>query len=177
MLSVQVKGLDQARAMIRYIPAETEKAAGVRLGKAAQILVKFWKITLSGPRSGSRLGVVSGALRSSISAVRLDKLTVAVGTWLPYARIHEFGGQTRPHTITARAAKALRFVIGGVVVFARSVHHPGSKMPRRPHRAPAMRLADHPMRLTMGGAAKEGAELARRKARAIREVQRDLAQR
>ncbi len=34
---------------------------------------------------------------------------------------------TRPHTIRPRRAKALRFVVGGRVVFARVVHHPGNK--------------------------------------------------
>lgn len=33
---------------------------------------------------------------------------------------------TRPHTIRPRRAKVLRFVVGGRVVFARVVHHPGS---------------------------------------------------
>ena len=41
------------------------------------------------------------------------------------AKFLEYG--TRPHTITARRAKMLRFVQGGVVRFARTVHHPGTK--------------------------------------------------
>jgi hypothetical protein len=34
---------------------------------------------------------------------------------------------TRPHTIRPRNAQALRFVIGGRVVYAKVVHHPGTK--------------------------------------------------
>jgi hypothetical protein len=34
---------------------------------------------------------------------------------------------TRPHIIRARRAAALRFEMGGRVVFARSVHHPGTR--------------------------------------------------
>lgn len=34
---------------------------------------------------------------------------------------------TRPHIIRPRTAKALRFVIGGQVVYARVVHHPGTR--------------------------------------------------
>lgn len=37
---------------------------------------------------------------------------------------------THPHTIRPRKAKALRFRIGGRVVFAREVHHPGNKATR-----------------------------------------------
>lgn len=34
---------------------------------------------------------------------------------------------TRPHVIRPRNAQALRFVIGGRVVYAKVVHHPGTK--------------------------------------------------
>jgi hypothetical protein len=36
-------------------------------------------------------------------------------------------GPTRPHMIYPRAAKALRFQMGGKTVFASSVRHPGTK--------------------------------------------------
>ena len=47
---------------------------------------------------------------------------------MPYAAIHQFGGQTRAHKIVPRRRKALAF--GGVVVH--SVNHPGSHIPARP---------------------------------------------
>lgn len=34
---------------------------------------------------------------------------------------------SRPHIIQARTAKALRFVVGGQVVYTRRVHHPGTR--------------------------------------------------
>jgi hypothetical protein len=34
---------------------------------------------------------------------------------------------TRPHVIRARRGKALRFVVDGRVVYAKEVHHPGTK--------------------------------------------------
>lgn len=34
---------------------------------------------------------------------------------------------TRPHLIRPRTARALRFDVGGRTVFAKSVHHPGTK--------------------------------------------------
>ncbi len=67
----------------------------------------------------------SGALRRSI--VRGGR-----GTWnhfikatAKHAAYVEYG--TRPHTIEARRARALRFVQAGKVRFARSVRHPGTK--------------------------------------------------
>lgn len=51
-----------------------------------------------------------------------------VGTNLVYAAIQHLGGQTKPHVIRAKRAKALAF--GGI--FRKSVNHPGSKIPARP---------------------------------------------
>jgi len=69
----------------------------------------------------------TGQLASSIET-RSDSTSATVGTNLVYAGIHQFGGQTRAHTITARKGKALAF--GGI--FRRSVRHPGSRIPARP---------------------------------------------
>lgn len=69
----------------------------------------------------------TGQLASSI-VTRSDSTSATVGTNLAYAAIHQFGGKTRAHTITARKGKALAF--GGI--FRRQVRHPGSKIPARP---------------------------------------------
>lgn len=42
------------------------------------------------------------------------------------AALYVIGG-TRPHVIRPVTAKALRFTVGGQVVYARLVHHPGNK--------------------------------------------------
>lgn len=44
---------------------------------------------------------------------------------VPYAGYVRWG--TRPHLIRARRAKALRFEIQGKEIFAKQVHHPGTK--------------------------------------------------
>lgn len=69
----------------------------------------------------------TGQLAASIET-RSDSTSATVGTNLVYAGIHQFGGKTRAHTITARKGKALAF--GGI--FRRSVRHPGSHIPARP---------------------------------------------
>ncbi len=71
---------------------------------------------------------VTGRLASSITTAH-SNLTAQVGTNVIYAAIHQFGGQTAPHTIAAKYAKALAWPGGG---FAKSVNHPGSKIPARP---------------------------------------------
>lgn len=69
----------------------------------------------------------TGRLAASIT-MAFDGTSATVGTNLVYARIHQFGGKTKPHVIRAKNAKALAF--GGR--FAKSVNHPGSNIPARP---------------------------------------------
>lgn len=49
----------------------------------------------------------------------------------PYASIQEFGGQTPPHVIIPRTASVLAFEGPAGLVFAKSVNHPGSRIPER----------------------------------------------
>jgi hypothetical protein len=50
---------------------------------------------------------------------------VEIGSPLKYAYSYHEG--TRPHTITPHKGRMVRFVIGGKVVYAEKVHHPGTK--------------------------------------------------
>lgn len=68
----------------------------------------------------------TGNLRRSLT-IEQDKTSVAVGTDLVYAPIHEFGGTIRP-----KSAKFLRFQIGGQWVMAKSV-----TIKKRPYLKPA----------------------------------------
>lgn len=80
------------------------------------------------PMEGSRqLLKKDGKLVGSITPHH-DATSAGVGTNVPYAPIHQFGGKTRAHTIRARRKKALAF--NGR--FAKSVNHPGSDIPARP---------------------------------------------
>ena len=87
--------------------------------------------------SGQVLNVVTGALRRSITRGPVEEvgegLSVAVFSAgdVKYAGIHEFGGTTKPHDIYPKNAQALAFMMGGQQIFAKVVHHPGSKMPER----------------------------------------------
>lgn len=52
-----------------------------------------------------------------------------IGTNVPYAAIHQFGGKTKPHVIRPKNGKALAF--NGLVF--KKVNHPGSDIPARPY--------------------------------------------
>lgn len=72
--------------------------------------------------------VQTGRLRSSIHAepkFTFRGPTVRVSADVNYATFVENG--TAPHLIRPRTAKALKFKIGGRTVYAKVVHHPGTK--------------------------------------------------
>ena len=74
--------------------------------------------------------------REGIRKIRVskDKISAEFGSKVPYAPAHEYG--TGPYEILPTKAKALRFMIGGQEVFAKSVKHPGLKA--KPFLAPAL---------------------------------------
>lgn len=76
----------------------------------------------------------SGAsgLKGSIQT-EFDNDGASIGTNKVYGAIHQIGGKTAPHTITPVSRNALRFTLGGRVVLAKKVNHPGSKIPARPY--------------------------------------------
>lgn len=103
--------------------------------------------------------VKTGRLRASITPAVHTLTEGYVGTNVEYAADVEYG--TRPHTITAKTANALRFEKGGTpakyvqtksgkfrrkagtpgqVVFAKSVQHPGT--PAQPYLEPAYRAGE-----------------------------------
>ena len=134
MLSVQVSGDDTLIKRIENMPVAVRNALVrkvVTLQIALQRKIRMEKL------DGQVLNKRTGALQSSIfiSPVEVTEHAVigkvSAGKDVPYARIHEYGGQTSPHTIEPKRAEALHFYIGGKEVFAKSVNHPGSKMPER----------------------------------------------
>lgn len=104
------------------------KIAGVREGLAkgleagAIYIASYIKGQLL---SGQLVHNRTGNLRRAVFSKLVDEqnAVVGVGKEAPYARFVNDG--TRPHTITAVNARALRFTIGGQVFFRKSVNHPG----------------------------------------------------
>lgn len=76
---------------------------------------------------------LSGQLAASIST-QVGNDFARIGSNKPYAAIHHLGGQTSPHEIRPRNKKVLAFYTqNGDAAHARSVQHPGSKIPARPY--------------------------------------------
>lgn len=100
---------------------------------------------------------LSRAITSFVEATDFAvRSVIGVLATVAYGRIQEQGGVTSPHLIRPRYKKALRWVSGrtgplllmksgkpsrknrGFFVFAKLVHHPGSRIPARPFIGPAV---------------------------------------
>jgi phage gpG-like protein len=130
MITVKILGDRLAFARFARLPQTLRpelRRATVASGSALQRRVQ-------GKLSGAVLNVRTGNLRSSINTVILDGDSftgASVGTKVRYARIHEYGGVTRPHVIVPKRGQALAFNWKGRDVLFARVNHPGSKIPER----------------------------------------------
>jgi hypothetical protein len=98
-------------------------------GMVGRHLRKIGLEILTGARA--MVGVRTGNLRRSLhmrQGLRGRVQYVAVGSNLSYAEAHHEG--TRPHRIAPRDGRIMRFNVGGTVVYARRIDHPGTK-PRK----------------------------------------------
>jgi hypothetical protein len=82
------------------------------------------------------------AERTHVEEIRTrgSVVSATIETPTPQANYQEYG--TRPHIIRPRRRQALRFNVGGRVVFAKIVHHPGNRA--RPRFFPTIRRRFEP---------------------------------
>jgi phage gpG-like protein len=157
-LTITIRGTDEVLAKLAGKPAQLRRAIGIGLRDGALLVLRRTSENLT----GKVLNVDTGRLRQSMQVFSRVKDGVAgVGTNLVYAKIHEFGGQTRPHLIKKRgfgflaipkasmgSSMLVRTKRGkvrktaynaGLLVFRREVEHPGATIPERPYLRPALR--------------------------------------
>lgn len=135
MLNFELRG---DAALITKINAAPERVRK-ELTKEVTALVLLLEGNIKRDKlSGQVLHVRTGNLRRSIHAV-LPVTQTDTGVFgkvvqsgdVKYGAIHEFGGRTPAHVIEAKRGKALAFMMGGKMAFAKRVNHPGSQMPER----------------------------------------------
>jgi hypothetical protein len=118
-LQIDASSLDRLRARLAEAPALV--AQQVEAGMQGAVQAVYEEVARRTP-------VRTGRLRETLFArVEGGGVTArgVVGFTADYARPVEEGA--RPHVIRPRRAKVLRFVVGGRVVFAPIVNHPGSR--------------------------------------------------
>jgi phage gpG-like protein len=133
MIEVGLTGDDALVQRLRSLPARIHDRLLATMQRLGIDLRERVVANLSGAVLHRRSGRLAAAQRVEITdedtwigfKVGFDPATV------PYGAIHEYGGTTRAHLIEAKNRKALAFNLGGRLIFAKRVQHPGSKIPER----------------------------------------------
>lgn len=128
--TVELKGATEA---LGRIPPEVSEYVA---RKVRALTTNLQRHIVADKLQGQVLNHRSGALGRSIQQQVTTEGDVTEGRVyssgdVKYAAIHEFGGTTPPHDIFPTNGDALAFMMGGNQVFAKVVHHPGSRIPER----------------------------------------------
>src|SRR3984957_4415376 len=155
MLTVEVDSR-QIMARLSYMP---DKLRAAFLKKTYTLAEKL-KSKVQQNLTNKLLNIRTGKLVRSIFQQVTNNATEVSGrvysSGLPYARIQEFGGQTKAHIIEATNAKALMFNMGGKQVFFKRVNHPGSKIKGAHYMGEAFKEMTPEIKAAYEGAAREG---------------------
>lgn len=176
MIIGEIIGAEKVMSFLEKLPGESNASLQRAVLRLALMLSNYVK---ENELTGQALKTKTGRLKGSITPKVTNDgahYTGIVGTNVEYARIHEFGGTTKPHDIYPVRAKALLFARAGFIgpmedmktqggryakgkmgrvqrglaegsmQFARGVHHPGSKMPMRSFLRTALRACDSDIR-------------------------------
>ena len=145
MLAVSLTGADELGVRLEGLPASVQAAIAAKSAALAGQLLELVRAKLNGGVLQSRTGALAASVGVEGPAIDADQVvtTLFAGADLKYAAIQEYGGVTAPHDILPDRAKALAFLVGGEEVFARVVHHPGSRIPERSYlRSSLAEMAD-----------------------------------
>lgn len=120
-------GLDELLGEMAAAPAALDAALPAILATAGGEIRAIYQDALRAAAPVGK-GPTAGRLRDSLSAgasVVGTELVVTATSSAPETPFVIEG--TAPHEIRAKNARALAFEVGGELVFATSVHHPGTK--------------------------------------------------
>lgn len=160
-LGVRLIGLAQLNASFDQMPVTLQDRLRIFMARFTLMLRDRVKANIL-----ERFRVITGMFPEAVQSQQIEEVGRVIGRvfidTLPWAAIDEYGGVTRPHTITPSSAAVLSFLMphrlgfsGGVkasaYVFAKKVNHPGSNIPERTY----MRLALVQMRAPFEGGIRE----------------------
>jgi phage gpG-like protein len=133
MLSVTLIGAAELDAALGGLPAAVVATVATKSAALADQLLGLARQKAGGGVLQSRTGALAASISVDGPTIAGDQVTTTILSDgdLKYAAIQEFGGVTSPHDILPVRGKALAFLAGGEIVFAKVVHHPGSRIPER----------------------------------------------
>lgn len=140
MSGIEAPLLEAVRLKFANLSAEAKPRLRDAVAEGSLLVENAAKAKLDGPVLHRRSGALQASIRSKPPVNTATGVMGVVGSFggVPYAAIHEFGGQTAPHEIRPVNASVLAFQMGGRTIFAKVVHHPGSRIPARPYLRPSL---------------------------------------
>jgi phage gpG-like protein len=124
-----INGKQAPRAM-RNAMAVVDSALERAVVKLAIKMTALVKQKLSGEVLNVRTNRLRGSIHYEIQKGD-NSVTATVGTNVVYAKTHELGLTIPAHIVQARRGAALKFQMGGKVMFRKRVTIPAVKMPKR----------------------------------------------
>ena len=131
---------DRAIQKARKLPAANLQATAKAMDKENQLtLAHIIRDYASFPKDGKpspiglrvQSGLYRRSLRASDAIVVGQQVLSSIGSNVKYAAAHEFGATIPAQTIYPKKGKALRFMIGSRMVFAKKVNLPERVIPAR----------------------------------------------
>ncbi|MTI82586.1 MAG: hypothetical protein FH756_01545 [Firmicutes bacterium] len=122
-MNFNITGMDEFRRNLRRLGDQAADKMEAAVKSGALVVQNDAK-----QRAPYKTGTLRRSIHIETEEKSQDKVTVAVGTDVEYAAIHEFGGVIQP-----KNANKLHFKIDGKDIFADKVH-----IPARPYLRPAL---------------------------------------
>lgn len=124
-VKIETQGFPEVRKKLMQLKADAKPIITKSLVRGGHMIETTAK---------QKCAVKTGRLRSSITTETIKWDEVHIGTNVEYGSYVEYG--TGPHFIEPKNTSVLKFEIGGEVIFAKRVYHPGTKP--QPYLRPAL---------------------------------------
>jgi HK97 gp10 family phage protein len=150
-MGATIEGLDALAARLEAMPEKLTAALGEEAARLGDELRAAVARNLTGGVLQQRSGRLAGSLDVSVEQ-NGAAVSATVGTDMPYAAIHEYGGVIPAHEILPKSARALAFPWQGRERFFKRVELPPVQMPERSFLRSALAEMEPEIRAAMAAA-------------------------
>lgn len=151
-MGATIEGLDALAARLEAIPGKLAAALGEEAARLGQELRATVERNVGGGVLQQRTGRLAASIDVSVERSGAG-VSATVGTDVPYAAIHEYGGVIPAHEILPQSARALAFPWQGRERFFKRVDIPAVQMPERSFLRSALTEMAPEIRAAMAAAA------------------------
>ena len=151
-MGATIEGLDVLAARLEAMPGKLAAALGEEAARLGEELRAAVEQNLSGGVLQQRTGRLAGSIDVSVQRSGTG-VSATVGSDVPYAAIHEYGGVIPAREILPTSARALAFPWQGRERFFKRVELPAVQMPERSFLRSALAAMAPEIRAAMAAAA------------------------